>query len=139
MGKILEELGLDETLSLQEVEISIEEQYNTIVVKELSMIFSEGGGKLTDQLNAQITELHKILPPQLRPFMEDQFDTGYKSDSCKSNGSRDSYDDRKFETKVTQILLRAVTKEPCSTKLTYGGTKPEVKPTDSRRAPELLL
>ena len=60
------------------------------------MIFGEGGGKLAAQLNTQITELHGRLPPQLRPFLEDQFDTGYNSDSCDSNGSRDSYTDRKF-------------------------------------------
>ena len=105
------------------------------------MILGEGGGKLADQLNAQITELHKRLPPQLRPFLEDQFDTGYDSDSCDSNGSRDSYDDRKFEAKVTPILLRAVRKDPCSTKPTSGVTKPELKPKkiSSPRLPTVLF
>ena len=49
--------------------IYIEEQYKQLVVKELSMIFGEGSGKLEDQLNTQIPELHKILPPQMRPFL----------------------------------------------------------------------
>ena len=93
------------------------------------MIFGEEGGKLVDQLNAQITDLHERIPPQLRP-LEDQFDTGYDSDRCKNNGRRDSYNDRTFETEVTPVLLRTVRKEPCSAKPTSGGTKPEVKPQE---------
>ena len=141
MENILEELGIDETLSPREIGISIEEQCKQLVVKELSMIFGEGGRKLADQLNTQITELHERLPPQLRPFLEDQFDTGYDSDSCDSNGSRDSYDDRKFEAEVTPMLLLAVKKDPCSTKPTSGGTKPEVKPQKSSlpRLPTVLF
>ena len=69
MDNILEELGIDKTFSPWEIEISTEEQYKQLVVKELSMIFGEGSGKLEDQLNTQITELHKILPPQMRPFL----------------------------------------------------------------------
>ena len=48
MEKILEELGIDETLSPREINISIEEQCKQLVVKELSTIFGEGGGKLAD-------------------------------------------------------------------------------------------
>ena len=95
MESILKKLGIDETLSPQEIEIFVEEQCKQLVVKELSMIFGEGGGKLTDQLNTQNTELHERLPPQLRPFLKDQVEK-YNSDSCDSNGSRDSYTDRKF-------------------------------------------
>ena len=76
MEKILEKLGIDETLSLQEIEISIEEQCKQLIVEELSMIFGEGGRTLADQLNTQLTELYERLPPQLRPFLEYQFDTG---------------------------------------------------------------
>ena len=70
MEKILEKLGIDETLSPHEIEISIEEHCKQLVVKELSMIVGEGGGKLVDQINTQITKLHERLPPQLRPFLE---------------------------------------------------------------------
>ena len=44
MENIMEKLEIDETFSPQEIEISIEKQCKQLVVKELSMIFGEGGG-----------------------------------------------------------------------------------------------
>ena len=105
------------------------------------MIFGEGGGQLADELNTYIIGLHKTLPPQPMAFLEDQFDTGYDSNSCDNNSNRDSYDDRTFETEMTPLLLRAVRKEPCSTKPTSSGTRPEAKPQKSflPRLPTVLF
>ena len=51
MENTLKELGIDQTLGPREIEKSKEEQYERIVMGELSIVFDEGGRKSTYQLN----------------------------------------------------------------------------------------